>query len=332
MKAICLGVSGDLEIREVPRPDLPPAGHLLVEIAACAINHGDKFFLQPGSTASLALAGSRHDIWGASGAGRVVAVGVGVPEEFEGRQVAIYRSLGRGGAVVGVWSELAQIPYTACVLLPETLSPRDYSGSLVNVFTAYAFLDEIVVAGHKGVVVTGGTSSTGGALVALGRARGVKVISLVRTAARRDELRGNGIEHVLATSDAEFDAAFSELAADLGTTAVFDGIGGDLVSRIAPLLPVNSTIHVYGALAGLTPVSFPTGLILRHNLALRRFSNFETATARDSDRLAAAMSDLATMIAGPMFRTRIGREFGFDQIAKAMAYEAPPGFKAVLVP
>lgn len=332
MKAICVAASGDLEVRDVPRPDTLPAGHILVEIAACAINHGDKYFLKRGSAASLALAGSRYDIWGASGAGRVVAVGANVPTDFEGRQVAIYRSLGQGGDVVGLWSEFAQVPYTACVLLPETVSPRDYSGSLVNVFTAYAFLDEIDAAGHKGVVVTGGASSTGTALAALGKLRGVEVISLVRTPERRDELRRQGIEHVLATSDEDFEVAFTGLATKLGATAVFDGVGGEIVSRIAPLLPVNSTNYVYGALAGLTVISIPSALILGRNLTLRRFSNFETATARIPERLAAAMSNLSGMIAEPMLRTRIGRVFSFDQIAEAIAYEATPGFKAVLAP
>src|ERR1700744_3460449 len=104
MKAICVTPDRSLEVRSVPTPEHPPAGHILVDIAGCAINHGDKAFLRSGGSASLTLVSSLHDIWGVSGAGRVVAVGEGVPREVLGRQVAIYRSLTRSDAVVGLWS------------------------------------------------------------------------------------------------------------------------------------------------------------------------------------------------------------------------------------
>jgi hypothetical protein len=45
MKATCVTDKRELELREVPSPADPPSGPLLLEIEACAINHGDKTFL-----------------------------------------------------------------------------------------------------------------------------------------------------------------------------------------------------------------------------------------------------------------------------------------------
>jgi len=67
------------------------------------------------------------------------------------------------------------------------------------------------------------------------------------------------------------------------------------------------------------------------NLMIRRFSNFESATVKDLRNLGAALRELQPVIDDPMFMTRIGREFDFDQISQAMDYEAIPGTKAVLV-
>lgn len=168
MKAVCVTETRELEIRDVPTPVEAPHGHLLVELEAAAINHGDKTFLaRPAATAGLNI--SQYDIWGASAAGKVLAAGSGVPSGYVDRKVAIYRSLTPSSETVGLWAERAVVPFTSCLILPEELSAMDYCGSLVNVITAYAFLETIAAEGHVGVTVTVGASATGLALAALAR-------------------------------------------------------------------------------------------------------------------------------------------------------------------
>jgi NADPH:quinone reductase len=331
MKAICVTATRDLEVRDVPAPAQAAAGHVVIEMTASAINLGDKTFLKRPASVGVALPAMQHDVWGASGAGTVIAAGEGVPSRYVGRQVAIYRSLGRSAQSVGLWSERAQVPYTSCLILPDHVAARDYSGSLVNVMTAYAFIEESVAAGHRGIVVTAGHSATGNALAVLARHRGLPAIFLVRTDAARDALRAAGVEHVIVTGEG-FTAELAERAARLDATAVFDGVGGSLLSEVATALPVNSTIWCYGFLDGASPVSFPTALVMMKNLVIRRFSNFDSATVKDRGQLEAALQALETVIDDPMFRTRIGDTFGYAQIDAAMAYEGAGGAKAVLVP
>ena len=330
MKAICVTPSRGLEVRDVPTPKEPAPGHVLVDMDASAINHGDKTFLRRPTTAGSALAAGRHDVWGASGSGRVVALGAGVPAEYAGQQVAIYRSLGRSPESVGLWCERAQVPYTSCLILPDHVRMRDYCGSLVNVITAYAFLEEIAEAGHKGVIVTAGNSATGRALASLARRKTLPAIFLVRTEAAREALCRLGAEHVIVTNEG-FTDTLGVLSAELGTTAVFDGVGGDLLGKIAPSLPMNSTIYFYGFLGGDTPFSIEPVLFMMKNLTMRRFSNFDSRTVKEQDKLVSALKALEGVIDDPMFTTRIGKEFSYDQIEQAMAYESLEGAKAVLV-
>jgi NADPH2:quinone reductase len=330
MKAICVTPERELEVRDIPTPHEPAPGHVLVDMAASAINHGDRTFLRMPRAAGNPLALGQYDVWGASGAGRVVAVGAGVPADYAGRQVAIYRSLARSPESVGLWCERAHVPYTSCLILPEQVDARDYCGSLVNVMTAYAFLEEIAEAGHQGVIVTAGNSATGHALAALARQRNVPAIFLVRNEAAREALCALGVEHVLVT-DEGFTDTLGALAADLGTTAVFEGVGGELLGKIAPSLPMNSTVYIYGFLAGSTPISIPSVLFMMKNLTMRRFSNFETRTVKEPAQLVAALRALEGVIDDPMFTTRIGKTFGYEQIEAAMAYGPPDGTKAVLV-
>jgi NADPH:quinone reductase-like Zn-dependent oxidoreductase len=331
MKAICVTPGRDLEVREIPRPERAAPGHVLVEMTASAINHGDKTFLKLPTAAGNPLAGNRGDVWGASGAGRVVAIGEGVPADYAGRQVAVYRSLGRTPESVGLWCETAQVPYTSCLILPGQVRALDYCGSLVNVMTAYAFLEEIVAAGHGGVVVTAGGSATGHALAALARQRKLPAIFLARSTAARAALLQSGAEHVI-VMDGDWEEKLTALSAELKATAVFDGVGGESLTRIAPCLPPGSTVCCYGFLGGDAPFSLPTALIMMKNLTIRRFSNFESGTVREPERLLAALRALEPVIADPAFTTRVGRTFGYAEIAPAMAYASPAGGKAILLP
>lgn len=331
LKAICVTSSRGLEVRDLPLPSEPPEGHVLVDMDASAINHGDKTFLARPLATGGYLAGSGYDVWGASGAGKVLALGANVPSGYAGRQVAIYRSLQRSPHTIGLWSEKALVPYRSCLVLPDNVSMRDYCGSLVNVITAYAFLEEIAAEGHRGIIVTAGSSATGHALAYLARRRNMPAIFLVRSPAAQQHLQQRGIEHVIVTADEDFESRLIGLAAELETTAVFDGVGGALTSRIAPSLPVNSTIYIYGLLGGTAPVSLPSTLFLTNNLVVKRFSNFESQTVKNPARLTAALKELEGLIDEPMFMTRIGKEFAFDQISEAMNFESRSGAKAILV-
>ena len=332
MKAICVNADRKLEVRDIPTPNNPPPGHLTAEIRGAAINHGDKSFLiNPGAAAWRAL-NRAYDVWGASAAGTVLTVGEDLSPELVGRGVAIYRSLSKSAQTLGLWSEQVLVERTSCVVLSESAATGDYSGSLVNAITAYAFLEQIAVEGHKGVIVTAGTSATGLAMAALTRRRSVPAIFLTRSGDAAAKLRFHGVEHVLVTSDQDFESALGRLAAELGTTAVFDGIGGELTSRVAPTLPMYSAIYLYGFLGAAAPVTISSLLIMAKNLVLKRFSDFASETVADPQRLTTALTYLEGVMDDPLFHTRVGKEFAFDQIEAAMAYEATPGAKAVLVP
>jgi NADPH2:quinone reductase len=271
------------------------------------------------------------------------AVGVdegGVDGDFaedhflDGQTIALLRRLLdpiRSSETVGLWSEQVLVPYRSTLILPDHVDARDYNGSFANVLTVYAYLANIKAAGHKGVIVTAGTSATGRIAASLTRRLGVPAIFLVHSRSAKDELAKSRVEHVLVTSETGFEQRLEELAADLRTTAVFDGLGGDLLTRILPVLPMGSTVHIYGFLGGPTPISLPTMLVMGKNLTLRRFSNLESPTVADPEALAAAAAEIEGLIDDPLFRTRIGKEFRFEEIDEAMAYEGISGQRAVLV-
>ncbi|WP_109807170.1 zinc-binding dehydrogenase [Sphingosinithalassobacter portus] len=330
MKAICYTDDRSLEVREVPTPTEPALGHVLVSMDSASIMHGDKFFLGhplPNGTWATAL----HDIYGSNGGGTITAIGAGVPERYLGRKVAIYKALKPSAEATGLWCETAQVPYETCLILPDNVRVRDYNGSLANVLTIYAFLAQVQGEGHRGIIATAGSSATGLIAAALTRRMGIPAIFLVRSEASRDALVNKGIENVLLTSEGDFEEQLRELAARLDTTAVFDGVGGELFGRIVPALPEGATIYVAGIMGAAKPAVFSTMHIIEKNLTMKRYSVLETETLADPQKLAAATRDIEALIDDPLLATRIGKEFGFDQIEEAMAYDSSAGLRPVLV-
>lgn len=85
MRAICANGSRTLELRDVPKPEEPMPGHVTVQMDSATIMPGDKFFLtHPMPDGSMR--GGRYDVYGANGAGTVVAVGRGVPDSTIGKR------------------------------------------------------------------------------------------------------------------------------------------------------------------------------------------------------------------------------------------------------
>src|SRR5690606_10002979 len=244
MKAIILNGIDRIELKDVPDPDKVASNHLLIKMHSSGINSGDKLFI--GGAFPRGVPGSKYNIAGVSGVGRVIETGIGVPHYYKDRNVTIYRSLKYSKETIGTWSDYAHLHYLNCAVLPPASNIETYSGSLVNIITPYAFLKQAEQEGHKAVICTAGNSATGIVMLGLCLMRNFPIISIVRTENGKNELETMGAKNVLVQSDDKFKQQFKQLAAELNATVIFDGVGGTTLSNLIDLLPFNSTIYCYG--------------------------------------------------------------------------------------
>jgi NADPH:quinone reductase-like Zn-dependent oxidoreductase len=330
MKAICLDSERNVRIQEVTRPEKALPGHLLIEMEASGINAGDKAFIA-GVFPEGSIPVSRYGICGVSGVGRVTAVGDGAPSAYKGKRVAVYRSLRFGDDIVGTWCETAHLPYLQCAVLPDDVEIEDYSGSLVNTMTPYAFVQQVMEEGHKGILCTAGNSATGIALLGICIRKGIPVLSIARTDAGKNRLGELGAKDVLVQAAPDFKPQLAEKTLALQATAVFDGVGGEILNQITDVLPVGSGIYCYGFLGGKAPWTFHTSLLMK-GITIRGFGNFRTKTVQDRALLSKALIDISTMIGMPHFKTNAGPVFRFEDIHGALAFSSTAGEKAILRP
>lgn len=330
MNAICITPEKGIRLEQTPQPEKAAAGHLLIKMTASAINPGDKAFisrpLPPGSVTSL------YNIYGASGAGTVIEAGEGVPEAYMNSNVTMYRSLHYSDKMVGAWSQYTHMHYLDCVILPPGENPVAYSGSLVNLITPYAFIQQTQTQGHKGILSTAGNSATGIAMVGMSIAYQFPLISIVRNQEGKKQLEALGATYVLAQDDPNFIPQIKERTASLQTTAIFDGVGGAILNKLIDPLPNYSTIYSYGYLGDDIPFTAHTRTLAAKNISFHPFANFRTQTVMDPKTLGQALAAIGKIIHMPHFKTKPGKTFNFASIHEALAFEGKNGEKPILDP
>jgi len=326
MNAIIVVDKNKLALQDVPKPKNASSGHLIIKMLACGINSGDKLFIA--GAFPRGIPASRYAIAGVSGVGTVVETGKGVPGRYKGKNVTVYRSLKSSEDTVGTWSEYAHLHYLNCAILPDSVNIEAYSGSLVNIITAFAFLKQAMSDGHKAIISTAGNSATGMAMLGICLAYNFPVVSIVRSEKGEKELKSLGATNILVQQDADFKEQLKEISQRLNATAIFDGAGGKILTAMIEVIPFNSTIYSYGFLDGQTPFSFSTKLLMK-GITIKGFSNFRTQTILGAKNLESALNDISSIIHMPHFKTKLGKKFNFEEANEALAFSSTEG-KAAL--
>jgi NADPH2:quinone reductase len=218
MRAVVIRQFGDpkqLKVEEVPTPQ-PNADDVLVEVHAAAINPSDV----------KNVAGAMHGttlprIPGRDFAG-VVARG---PDDLIGREV-----FGTGGDIGfardGTHAEFILLPRMAVTLKPSSLS-MDAAGSAGLTFvTAWsAMVSAAALASGDTALIIGAAGGVGSAAVQIAKARGAKVIGVVRSDDDIASVRQSGADEVINSRSTDIVQAVANLTNNRRANVVFDTSG-----------------------------------------------------------------------------------------------------------
>ncbi len=230
-----------LALVEKPVPS-PGPGEVLIRMEAAPCNPADLAYLwgRYGVASEFGKAG------GFEGGGGVVESGGGLFARFlRGKRVAV----ATGAEGEGTWAEYFVAAANTCLPVGNEIPPEQAATFLVNPFTAFGLLDRARELGSPAVIQNAGASQVGRLVLAVARTRRVPVISTVRRDAQKELLLGLGAEHVLVTTDPQYEAELKSLAADLGARVAFDAVAGEDTARLLSNMPPRSTAIVYGGLS-----------------------------------------------------------------------------------
>ena len=223
----------------------PGPGQLEVAIEAATINPSDLMLIR-------GVYGVRPQLpaaLGAEGVGSVVAVGEGVDTARIGERVLIVPTLEQA-----TWREHTILDERNAVPVDADGDPLQLAMLGINPITAYSLLHGYVkLAPGAWVAQTGASSATARYVLALAKHAGLRTLNVVRRADSAKSLLDAGADAVLVEGDDLADQA-ADAIGDAPLELIIDGVAGEPVAQLAPLLKTGGQIVSYTA-RGRQPLS-----------------------------------------------------------------------------
>jgi putative PIG3 family NAD(P)H quinone oxidoreductase len=254
---IAAGVGGTdvLSIVSLPRPE-PRRGEVLIEVAAAGVNRADimqregRYDPPPGTDTN---------VLGLECAGRIVAVGPGVPDEHLGRSVC---ALLAGGG----YADYVRVPFGQVASIPRGLTPEEAAALPEAAATVWSNL--ILRGGLRQgerVLVHGGASGIGAMAIQIATAVGAEVVATVGTVEKASFCRRLGAQQVFVRGEDDFVEKLSHPSARVDV--VLDIVGGPYLRGNLAVLRREGRLVQVGLLGG--PIgNLDLSQLLERNLTL----------------------------------------------------------------
>lgn len=241
MRAVLVERNGGpevLAVRDVEAP-APGAGQLLVQVAAAGVNYMDTYQREGVYRVPTPF------VLGSEGAGRVLAVGEGVPDVSVGERVAWSQAQGS-------YAEQVLVPAEKAVPVPDGVGDDVAAAVLLQGLTAhYLVTSTYPVADGDPVLVHAAAGGVGLLLVQLAKARGARVLATVGSEEKAALARQAGADEVLGYDG--FADRVREATGGQGVAVVYDGVGRDTFDGSLAALRRRGLLVLFGAASGQVP-------------------------------------------------------------------------------
>ena len=292
-----------LVVTDVPTPT-PSAGELLVRVTVAAFTPADQmlcagryYFPRPAPFTP-----------GLTGVGVVVAHNAGLYGRYLlGKRVFFAPGYERDGA----WAEHALADANTVVPLSDL--DDDRGAGLGNALTAIGLVATARSSGATAVVVNAAAGNLAGLIATRCAQVGMAFIGVVRSDSQAASLRASGQDHVLVSSQADFQEALLSRASELGARVLIDSLGGGASVSMMQALPKDSTALVIGHLSRQTMTLDALPLLLGRRLTVRAFGVSEWMAGLSFFRVLGA-ARAAQALARSNSRMGVAHRVGLDQL------------------
>jgi NADPH:quinone reductase-like Zn-dependent oxidoreductase len=258
MRAVVIPKPGPpevLEVREMPAPDRPLGGQVLIDVRAAGINFADtmaRMGLYPDAPKPPAVVG--YEV-----AGEVAAVGPGVEDFKAGDRVM-------AGTRFGGHAEQVVVKAADVVPLPDRLSFEEGAAVPVNYATAWAGLVRYggLRAGER-VLIQAAAGGVGTSATQIAKRVGAEVYGTA-SASKHEAIRANGVDHPIDYRRPGWERDLPRF------DVVMDAVGGNSFRIGYDLLATGGRLVCFGASAVATGERRNVLTALRTVIRMPRFN------------------------------------------------------------
>lgn len=304
MKALIFQKAGAaaevLQLTDVATPRVTPGG-VLIRIKARPVNPSDLYFIRGIYRKKPVF----PQIAGLEGAGVIEACGPGVTSLKAGDHV-FFRA-------TGSWAEAIVIDEAAAIKVPETL-PFDTACQVgLNGMTALALLAECSLGAGDTLLIDAATSSLAGLIIQLAVARDIRVVALVRSPGREEELLGLGAAQVLQQDAPSLAFELAQAVGENRINAFLDAVGGQVLTTVIDLMAPFGTILLQGNLSNGESAQFSNSQLVYHNLTIKGFGIDHWMSTRPGHELVRLYGELAADLGSGKLKFRDTLQVPFGQ-------------------
>jgi NADPH2:quinone reductase len=313
MKAIVFEVAGDpaqvLAYTDIPGPK-SDGQDVLVKVAARPIHPADMAFIR----GLYRIKPSFPQAAGLEGAGVVVRSPGGSPF-VPGMRVAF--------RCPGTWAEFAAVPADRLIAVPDGITDEVACQVSLNPLTAFGLLDEAAVSAGDWILLTAAASTVSNLVATIARARGIKVIGIVRGPVDAAQGR-SGADHVLSIDDPNLIASVNALTGERRVASLLDSVGGPALPKLFGTLAAGARIIAYGV-QDREPAAVTNAMLIYSNLAWKGFGIDRWLSLTPPDARARATAELWTLIRNRALQLPVASTHTLAEIQDALAADARPG-------
>src|SRR5882762_7520879 len=308
-----------VELADVDPAD-PGPGQLAVSIEAAPINPSDLNLIR-------GIYGVRPELpaaLGAEGVGRVIAVGDGVDRSRVGERVLVVPTLEQA-----TWRERTVLDERNAVPVDTDGDPLQLAMLGINPITAYSLLHGYVkLAPGAWVAQTGASSATARYVLALARHAGLRTLNVVRRADSVTSLLEAGGDVVLVEGD-DLARHAADAIGDAPLELIIDGVAGEPVAQLAPLLETGGQIVSYTA-RGRQPLSISI-LDLIFGLSVHGYWLNLWLQSTPRETVAHTYRELAALVADGTLAAPVEATYALSDHREAIAHAARPDRKGKVI-
>ena len=321
MKAIQITEYGGPEVMKYSEVSDPVAasGEALVKIEAVGVNFTDIY-----SRAGINPPGLPW-IVGVEGAGVVTSVGADVDSITVGDNVAY-------SGVFGSYAEMASVPASKLIKLPDGLDARSGAAVMLQGMTAHYLCHSTyaVQPGDK-VLIHAGAGGVGLLLTQMVKKLGGYVFSTVSTEEKAQLSRDAGSDQVILYGEQDFSEEIKKATDGKGLQAVYDAVGETTFEKSISCLGRRGHMVLYGQASGPPPLIDPRRLG-NGSLFLTRPGLADYTSTRDE--LEQRAGDVLNWVKSGDLKLRVEHVFPLSEAPEAhsqLASRATTG-KILLIP
>lgn len=301
-----------LKTGERPMPE-PGPGQIRVRMTLSPIHNHDLWTIRGtyGHKPALPAVG------GSEAVGIVDALGPGVTAPAIGQRVV-------AAGVADAWADYFLASAAASVPLPDGIDDDTACQLIAMPLSSLMLLEDLQIASGQCMIQNAANGAVGKIVAMLAKARGIRVIGLVRRDAGIAELAALGIGDVVSTEAPGWEDRVRALAGEAPILRAVDSVGGEEGGRLASLLAEGGLLMSFGAMSN-KPLVISSGDLIFRQVSVKGFWGARRMAATDRGELGRLIGELVRLAASGALRLTVDERFALSDAATAAAASDRPG-------